>query len=128
MADSKMLQLTEQVSQLTADIKMLVEVNKAQQDQIAQLLQQRSEIEKNTSEFFKTAQAQLDSLQWIQYYAKNLNTKIDIMEYRQCQASPMPSDAQRMVDQESSGAKWGNTQACYVQMAREMHAHKFSLG
>ena len=40
----------------------------------------------------------------------------------------MPSDAQRMVDQEASGSKWGNTQDCYFQMGREMRAGKFSLG
>ena len=137
MLDTKIVQLTEQVSQLANDVKTLVEVNQAQQVQFNHMIRQRDQMteqvtkmaadiktlvevnqaqlahqarnknENTFKEFDRILKLILDSLQWTQFHCKNMNTKLDIMEYRQCQASPMPSDAQRMVDQEASGSKWG---------------------
>ena len=134
MLDTKIVQLTEQVSQLANDVKTLVEVNQAQQVQFSHMIRQRNQMtqvtqmaadiktlvevnqaqlahqarnknENTFKEFDRILKLILDSLQWTQHHCKNMNTKLDIMEFRQCQASPMPSDAQRMVDQESSGSK-----------------------
>ena len=91
-------------------------------DAVVQKTQDQFDIQKQTHEWFQ------EHLAWNGFYTQCSQEKLANIQYRQSQVDAMPSDANRMVDLEARGEKWGNPAAVYQAFANEMRQGKIGMG